>query len=189
LKLIIGLGNPGPEYRDTKHNIGFWVLDRLASRHAVRWRRNGKAEVGEGNVAGKAVLLAKPQIFMNRSGEAVLDLMRENGLDVSDLVVVYDDLDLEIGRVRIRTRGGSGGHRGMESIIEALGDDRFVRVRLGIGRDERVDPAEYVLKPFHLVDHPQISTAVIRAAEGVERIIAGELSRAMNECNQHQDMK
>ena len=187
MKLIVGLGNPGPEYRDTKHNIGFRVLDRLASRHAVRWRQSRQAEVGEGKVAGEAVLLAKPQVFMNRSGEAVLDLMRENRLAVFDLVVVYDDLDLEIGRIRIRTRGGSGGHRGMESIIQALGDDRFIRVRLGIGRDERVDPAEYVLKPFPQPDHPLIAAAVARAAEGIERIIAGELSRAMNECNQNQD--
>jgi PTH1 family peptidyl-tRNA hydrolase len=184
LKLIIGLGNPGPEYRETKHNIGFWVLDRLVQRHAVRWRQNKPAKVGEGKIAGEAVLLAKPQTFMNRSGEAVLSLIREKGLILSDLVVVYDDLDLDVGRVRIRTQGSSGGHRGMESIILALGDDRFVRVRLGIGRDKRVDPAEYVLKPFPQVDRPLIDAAVARAAEGIERIVAGELFRAMNECNQ-----
>jgi PTH1 family peptidyl-tRNA hydrolase len=141
------------------------------------------AETGEKKIAGEPTLLAKPRTFMNRSGAAVRKLLRENRLGPSSLIVVYDDLDLDLGRIRIRTRGSSGGHRGMESIIDAIGSGDFIRVRLGIGREEKVEPSQYVLRPFRPSERPAVEATVTRAADALERIVAGEVEKAMNDYN------
>lgn len=185
MKLIVGLGNPGLEYKETKHNVGFWVLDVLAERHAIRWMKSGPVEVGEGKASEERVLLAKPLTFMNRSGKAVSILLTKQEISLSDFIVIYDDVDLEIGRIRIRTKGRSGGHRGMESIIQTVGSDRFIRVRLGIGREDKADMVEYVLKPFRPADRLLMEEAVLRAAQAVEQIVAGKLSQTMNEYNRN----
>jgi PTH1 family peptidyl-tRNA hydrolase len=183
LKLIVGLGNPGPQYQETRHNIGFKVLDHFARRHAVHWMAGDLAETGEKKIAGESTLLAKPRTFMNRSGAAVRELLRENRLGPSNLVVVYDDLDLDLGRIRIRTRGSSGGHRGMESIIDAIGSGDFIRVRLGIGREKEVEPSQYVLRPFRPSERSAVESAVIMAADALDRVVAGEVDKAMNDYN------
>ena len=147
--LVVGLGNPGPEYERTYHNLGFLVIDRLAETHGVRLnRKECQALVGCGPVEGRRVMLAKPQTFMNLSGGAVRPLMEKYGLTAKDLVLVYDELDLPWGSMRVRPRGSAGGHHGVESVIRSLGTNEFARVRLGVHPGHEVrDGAEFVLSP------------------------------------------
>jgi PTH1 family peptidyl-tRNA hydrolase len=149
--LIVGLGNPGAEYAAHRHNIGFQVVDALARAHGLtfsRWKAQ-KARVAKGRIQDRAVLLAKPQTFMNASGKAVGRLSRTCEVPAERILVVYDDLDLPLGRLRFRPEGGSGGHKGMRSIIDVLGTQSFPRLRVGIDRPPgQMDPAEYVLQPF-----------------------------------------
>ena len=149
--MVVGLGNPGNEYAAHRHNAGFLVVEALARTHELIFarRRRTRAYVAEGWVGKQRVLLAKPQTFMNRSGRAVGRLSRAHGIAPERILVVYDDLDLPLGRVRMRAEGGSGGHKGMRSIIETLGTQSFPRLRVGIDRPPgRMDPADYVLQPF-----------------------------------------
>jgi len=135
MKVIVGLGNPGGSYARSRHNVGFQVLDELAARHRMRFsRREYKSQVGDGRIGEQRVLLMKPQTYMNLSGEAVQRARRDLGLEPPDFLVVYDDLDLAVGRLRLAASGGAGGHHGVESIIEALGSKAFPRIRIGIGR-------------------------------------------------------
>ncbi len=161
MKLVVGLGNPGQQYEATRHNTGFWALDAVAEKLQARVDRPfQRALVGHGDYKGERIILAKPQTYMNLSGEAVIRLLRWYRLEPADLVVIYDDLDLEPGRIRVRTRGGDGGHRGLASIIEHLGTGNFVRVRVGIGRPPAGGPdvTDWVLS---------------RPAPGEEKAIAG----------------
>ena len=151
MKLIVGLGNPGIEYQFTPHNLGFLTIDRLANDIGVEVRnRNCRALTGRAVIEEQQVLLAKPETYMNLSGMAVRELVGKYEADPGkDLIVVYDELDLPLGRIRIRQRGSSAGHNGMESIIGALGTQEFLRVRLGVGPDKKVsDGAKYLLSPF-----------------------------------------
>ena len=135
MRLIVGLGNPGREYAHSRHNVGFWCLNRLARRHGIAFSSRGRlAAVGEGRLAGRPVILAKPRTFVNLSGRAVSHLLQRYRLSPQQLLVVCDDLDLPLGRVRLRASGSHGGHRGMRSIIEAIGSQDFPRIRIGIGR-------------------------------------------------------
>ena len=150
MKIVVGLGNPGRQYSGTRHNIGFMVADKLASTRALAFsRKKFKAKLAAGSIEGKPVLLVKPQTFMNSSGESVSALMRFYKCELSDLIVVYDDVDLPFGKLRLRPEGGSAGHKGMRSIISALGSENFPRLRVGI-RGEFVygELSDYVLGKF-----------------------------------------
>jgi PTH1 family peptidyl-tRNA hydrolase len=184
MKLIVGLGNPG-EYEGTRHNLGFLVIDRLAERDNVALsERLCDSQVGEWSCGGQKMLLAKPQTFMNRSGAAVECLMRECQSSAEDLVVIYDDLDLPFGRIRIRPRGSAGGHRGMLSILEQLADAPFYRVRVGIGRPpEGIDPTDYVLEPFNAEEREALNGIVDWAAESVLSLVRDGPEQAMARYN------
>lgn len=180
--LVVGLGNPGPKYEDTRHNIGFQVADELAARaRAGRWREACRALVAEGRLAGEPVVLAKPQTYMNRSGDAVGRLVDRFGVDLERLIVVHDDLDLPFGAIRIRVRGGHGGHNGIRSILAVLGTGEFVRVKVGIGRPQgKGDVADYVLSPFSADEAVEIPAIRARAADAVFHIVGEGPLRAMN---------
>ncbi len=183
--LIVGLGNPGREYRDNRHNIGFMLLDRLAVKLDVRFTRlQSQALVAPGMYEQRKVILAKPQTFMNLSGRAVQGLVRFYKLPLEALLVAYDDLDLPAGVIRLRPDGGSAGHRGMESIIEHLGTDRFPRLRLGIGRPPgRMEARDYVLQDFSAEETPLVSAMLNRAVEATLTWIVAGLEMAMNRFN------
>jgi PTH1 family peptidyl-tRNA hydrolase len=183
--LIVGLGNPGSEYAKTRHNAGFLVIDRLARRAGVAVKKKLRsALVGEGTLVGQRVALAKPQTFMNLSGDAVAGLVQWYKLTPAEVVVVYDDKDLPPGRIRVRPDGGPAGHRGMTSVLAALGTQEVARVRVGIGREpegrERDDRGVgYVLSPFAKDEAPLVEEALDRAAEAVETILTAGLEKAM----------
>jgi len=150
-RLIVGLGNPGRKYADNRHNVGFQCLDRLAEAWGLSFsRQKHKALLAQGQIAGLKVILAKPHTFMNLSGEAMERMARFYKVPPENILVIYDDLDLPVGRIRLRPEGGSGGHKGMQSIIEHLGSNGFPRLRVGIGRPTHGDPVDYVLGDFTL---------------------------------------
>lgn len=185
MKLIVGLGNPGKRYQDTRHNLGFLVIDRLAQQNHIEFgKRLCDALVCEWISSGAMIVLAKPQSFMNRSGEAVTGLLAEYRGSADDLVVVYDDLDLPLGRIRIRPHGTAGGHRGILSIQEHLAGAPFCRVRVGIGRPtEGVDAVDYVLEPFTAVEQHSLGEIIKRAAASVECILTEGVKPAMDRFN------
>ncbi|MDR7435968.1 MAG: aminoacyl-tRNA hydrolase [Armatimonadota bacterium] len=184
-KLVVGLGNPGRAYAGTRHNLGFEVVDLLATVKKIPVRtEEGWAILGRGAIDGCSVILAKPQTYVNLSGIAVADLCKRYTVDPMDLIVIHDDLDLPVGVIRIRTRGGHGGHKGVRSILESLGTDLFTRVKIGIGRPPKdVDPADYVLSPIPTEEAPLLQEAVRRAAEAVEVILTRGVAVAMNRFN------
>lgn len=179
LRLIVGLGNPGRKYQQHRHNIGFLVVDELAKGAGIRlWRRSCKSQTVEAEIGGIPVLLAKPQTFMNRTGEAVALLMGKNKVHIGSVIVVHDDIDLEPGRIKIKKGGGHGGHNGLRSIIEKCTAD-FFRIRIGIGRPEAgEDPAEYVLMKFS--DPAEAREWVKRAADIMEYLLLHGPTEAMN---------
>ncbi|VBB06552.1 peptidyl-trna hydrolase signature 1 [Lucifera butyrica] len=184
MKIIVGLGNPGAEYGATRHNAGFMVVDELAGRwQPVAWRERFDALVGE--CRGKEpVLLVKPQTYMNLSGQAVGALARWYKTPAEDIVVVYDDLDLPVGKLRLRLKGGSGGHRGIESLLVHLGQDTFGRVRVGIGRPPAGwETADYVLGRFTADEAPIMKETIARGADAVESILKHGFNKAMNGFN------
>jgi len=184
VKLIVGLGNPGKQYAHTRHNVGFEVLDELARRAAVEFRKPwlAKAETAQTVLAGQPVLLAKPVTFMNLSGEAVAPLARKRGLEPADVVVVSDDIELPVGRLRIRAHGGSGGHNGLKSVIEQLGSEEFARVRVGIGRSAG-DATGHVLGRFSAEERRALEPVIAAAADAVEGILRDGAEVAMNKFN------
>lgn len=181
--LIIGLGNPGTRYSKTRHNIGFMVADKLAERYSIGFRTRELYMTGKGFVEGVDVVLAEPLTFMNRSGGAVRDLMKRHNLSADKLIVIHDDIDMETGRLKIREKGSSGGHRGVEDIIAALGTREFVRVKVGVGRDKDIPIEDYVLTRFRKDELPVISEAVERAAEAVSTIVREGVEKTMNRFN------
>jgi PTH1 family peptidyl-tRNA hydrolase len=185
VKLIAGLGNPGATYANTPHNVGFDVVDRLAERFEAGWK-NGSgfhARVARVTRAGGPLLLAKPQTFMNLSGTSVAPLLRYYGGTPADLTVVLDDADLPLGTLRIRASGGSGGHRGLASIIEALGTETFPRVRLGVGRDARGNLVDHVLHTFDGERLDSVRALIEAAADAVQCLTEKGLNEAMNRFN------
>ena len=184
MKIVVGLGNPGNQYKDTRHNIGFLVVDELARRwNTPSWKRRYDAEVSEHRAIGP-VLLVKPQTFMNLSGNSVREAAKFYKTPSTDIVVIHDDLDLPAGRLRIRERGGSGGHRGIESMLSQLGADDFVRVRFGVGRPpEGWESADYVLGRFAPNEQALIKEAIDKAADAVEAILKEGTAPAMNRFN------
>jgi PTH1 family peptidyl-tRNA hydrolase len=186
LMMVVGLGNPGSEYARHRHNIGFEVVNALARAHGLVFaRRKGtKAHVAEGRVGSRPALLAKPQTFMNLSGQAVRRLSRAHDIPPKRILVVYDDLDLPLGRLRLRPEGSSGGHKGMRSIIEALGTQAFPRLRVGIDRPAgRADPVDYVLHPFAGEEQLLVAETVARAAAAVECWLLEGIGAAMARFN------
>jgi peptidyl-tRNA hydrolase, PTH1 family len=186
VKLIVGLGNPGIEYQFTPHNLGFLTIDRLANDGGVEVRnRNCRALTARAVLEEQQVLLAKPETYMNLSGMAVRELVEKYEADpAKDLIVVYDELDLPLGKIRVRQRGGSAGHNGMESIIGALGSQEFLRIRLGIGPEKRVsDGAKYVLASFRKSQLKLVDEILETASEAVKVILREGSAAAMNRFN------
>jgi PTH1 family peptidyl-tRNA hydrolase len=184
-KLVVGLGNPGAEYEQTAHNLGFMVVDRLADRHGIKvGRRDCLALVGQGIVGGKKVLLAKPQTFMNDSGESVEGLLVKYEIAAGDLVLVYDELDLPWQSVRIRPNGSAAGHRGVDSIIRCVRTKEFPRVRLGVhgGRREK-DGAQIVLAKLKRAHRQELDELLDYASQAVESIIAEGVEKSMAKYN------
>lgn len=175
------MGNPGEEYENTPHNLGFRVIDLLGEKHGIRVnRKDSRALTGVGEIAGKPVMLAKPQTFMNLSGTSVEPLMAKHSLSPADLILVYDELDLPWGEMRIKPRGSAAGHRGPESVIGSLGTSDFVRVRLGINPGYKLsDGAEYLLAPIKRSRKEQVEELVARGADAVASIIAEGVEKSM----------
>ena len=185
MRLIVGLGNPDPEYQWTPHNLGFMAVDELANRHGIRVSRpEGKALVGRGNLGGQEVLLAKPQTYMNFSGISVKELLGKYELQPSDLLVLFDERDLPWGMIRIGERGSPGTHNGAKSVTSSLGTQGFPRLRLGCGPDHAVhDLAAYVLRPMKKAELEVASEEVAQAADAVEMILQQGFAAAMNKYN------
>ncbi len=182
---VAGLGNPGPKYSLTRHNVGFMVVDAVARAHGLEFSSSKfDAHVASGNILGRRVSLLKPQTYMNRSGRAVQPFLAYYRLLPSRLLVVHDDLDMEMGRLKFYRGGGGGGHNGIRSIIETLGTREFPRLKVGIGRPPRGFPVDkYVLSSFPLDDMPLLEQVIAAAAEGVEIFLEKGLDTAMNRFN------
>lgn len=180
--LIIGLGNPGPAYNRTRHNIGFVVLDRLAHVAGAVWSNNRKkALLARTTLADCDVVLMKPQTFMNLSGRAVYPVVQRFGIQTDDLMVIHDDIDLELGKVRLKLGGGDGGHKGVRSIADSLRDRDFLRIRLGVGRPTgNQTPEEYVLQKFEIDEQPLVSSLVATALEAVHLLLNRDVHYAKN---------
>lgn len=185
--IIAGLGNPGTKYSATRHNIGFKVIELLSEESDIPLRETDMYFAGKGAIEGIDVILLKPLIFMNRSGVAIKKILKKNNLisdDLTDrLIVVHDDLDMDLGVLKIRRGGSSGGHKGVESIIQEIGTKNFVRVKIGIGRDSSVPVEEYVLQNFKPSEKNVIKDAIINAARAVTLIVTEGLDKAMNKYN------
>jgi len=192
MKLIVGLGNPGKGYARNRHNVGFQCLNYYARLHSIRFdHRQCRAKVGTGEASGEKLLLAKPFTFVNLSGGSVACLVRKHKIPLSNLLVIYDDLDLPLGKIRLRQSGGSGGHKGMNSIISALGSEDFPRIRVGIGRpqlegkpsnDEEVI-VNYVLSDFSPQEEAIIKPVIARVAEAIDCFLTRGIEAAMNSFN------
>lgn len=190
MKVIVGLGNPGKEYENTKHNIGFLTLDRLSERLGISIKQiKHKALTGEGFVKGQKLMLVKPQTYMNLSGQCVREVMQYYKLEPENLIVIYDDLDIPIGTLRLRAKGSAGTHNGMKSIIYDIQEDGFPRVRVGIGGERKGNLANYVISGFRKEDINTVETAVEKAADAVECWIDEGINAAMNKFNTKKEKK
>jgi len=182
--LVVGLGNPGPQYAKTRHNVGFMVADLLAARMGASFKvhKRSGAEVATGRLGGRSVVLAKPRTYMNESGRHVGPLAKFYSVDPGDVVVIHDELDIDFGRVRLKLGGGEGGHNGLRSIANALGTKDFQRVRIGIGRPPgRKDPAAFVLEPFNATERAEVPTLCELAADACELLVQVGLEPAQNQ--------
>ena len=184
--LVVGLGNPGPRYAATRHNVGFAIVELLAARVGGRFKAHrGRCDVVETRLSGQPVVLAKPKSYMNESGGPVVAISRFYKVPLDRLVLVHDDLDLPFGTLRLKRGGGDGGHNGLRSATAALGSREYVRVRFGIGRPPgRQDPADYVLREFTSAERKELPFLVDRAADAVEALVADGLDAAQNEFNE-----
>jgi len=191
MKLTVGLGNPGRIYAHNRHNAGFRCLNYFARLYSIRFdHRQCRARVGIGEVRGEKLLLAKPGTFMNLSGESVACLAHKHNTPLSDLLIIYDDLDLPLGKIRLRQNGGSGGHKGMNSIISALGSEVFPRIRVGIGRPQAEEQSvsedaivNYVLNDFSPQEEATIKPVVARVAEAIDCFLTQGIEAAMSKFN------
>lgn len=181
MKWIVGLGNPGERYRNNRHNAGFMAIDRFAAKHGIAVSQNKfKALYGEGRIGGRKVALLKPMTYMNLSGEAVRAFLDWTKADIADGIVVYDDLDTEVGRIRLRYKGGPGGHNGIKSLIAHLGTEQFNRIRIGIARPAPgVDIADYVLSDFAKAEAEAVERALSLACEAMEMALEQPFDRVM----------
>ena len=186
--VIVGLGNPGKKYEQTRHNIGFITVDQLADKYGIRINKiKHKALIGEGQIAGQKVILVKPQTYMNLSGNSVREVFAYYKPEPENLVLVYDDIDLPAGKIRIRERGSAGTHNGMRSVIYDLQQDDFPRVRIGIGGERNMELADYVTGGFRKDEIKVMEAAVLRAVSALECIIENGAGSAMNEFNRKEE--
>lgn len=190
MKLIVGLGNPGKEYSTNRHNIGFLCINHFARIHRITLdKKQGKARVGTGSVAGHDVVLAKPQTYMNASGVSVSQLMQKYKIALEDLIVVHDDLDLPLGKIRIRQGSSAAGHNGIKSIIASLGTQDFIRIRVGISRPQAPGESteetvvDYVLGDFTPEDKPVVEETIRRVSDAIVSLLTEGLTAAMNKFN------
>jgi PTH1 family peptidyl-tRNA hydrolase len=185
MKVIAGLGNPTQKYEGTRHNMGFSAIYQIADRYNIKMNiLNHKALIGTGIIAGEKVMLVMPQTFMNLSGESIGEILRYYKLTPEDLIVLYDDIDLDIGKLRIRAKGSAGGHNGIKNIIAHIGTTEFDRVRIGVGhKPEGRDLADYVLSRFSSEELPVVRDSVSKAADAIEVIITTGIDAAMNKFN------
>jgi PTH1 family peptidyl-tRNA hydrolase len=180
LWFVVGLGNPGEKYTNTRHNFGFRVVDSLSREFGIEFKGQQKSLIAEFQYKGKRILLCKPLTYMNLSGVAVSQLLRGREISLSNLIVIHDDLDLPLGRIRIKKGGSSGGHRGVQSIIDHLSSQEFIRVRLGIGRPIDLSPTDYVLEEFSPDEESLVEAVIKEASEAVLTIISDGLEKAMS---------
>jgi len=183
LWLIAGLGNPGSRYEKTRHNAGFLVIEELVERLQLEFKEKEDFKISKGSLGDEKIILVEPLTFMNRSGVAVRKIMQKSNVSPERLIVIHDDLDLECGNLKIRKKGSSGGHKGIESIIQNIGTREFIRVKIGIGRDPFVPTEKYVLSRFRKDEMPMIKETIAKAAESVHSIIIEGVERAMNRFN------
>lgn len=184
MRLIVGLGNPGAAYAQTRHNVGMWVIERAAARWSIRLARRGTTHRGSGRLGSELFELAGTLDWMNITGPPLKGLLREYSLTAADLILVHDDLDLDLGRLRIKQAGGHGGHNGIRSVIDAVGTPQFVRIKIGIGRPApRQDSADYVLQAFTREDIDVLSPCLDRAVDALESVIHRGIAVAMNQFN------
>lgn len=182
--VIVGLGNPGKKYENTRHNMGFITIDKLAEKHNIRVDKlKFKSLIGDGIIAGQKVLLVKPQTFMNLSGEAVKSIKEYYKVADENLIVIYDDIDLETGMLRIRKFGSAGTHNGMRSVVSQIKTDQFPRIRLGIGNENKGDLADFVTGGFTKKEVPALENAVTNGVLAVECILKTGIDMAMNKYN------
>lgn len=185
MKIIAGLGNPGAKYQGTRHNVGFSVIYEISDKYNIKIdTARHKAMIGKGIIEGEKVILAMPQTYMNLSGEAIRELAGYYKCDSEDIIVIYDDISLDVGRLRIRGKGSAGGHNGIKSIISCLGTDTFPRIKVGVGeKPPRMDLADYVLGRFNKEEAPVIRESAARACQAAAVIIGEGISSAMNKFN------
>lgn len=182
---IVGLGNPGLQYENTRHNVGFMTIDYLANKYDIDVRKlKFKSLYGQGEISGHKVMLIKPQTYMNNSGEAIRELKNFYKFDIDKLIVIYDDIDIDFGTIRIRKKGSAGSHNGMKSIIYQIQDDQFPRIKVSIGKKpEKWDLANFVLSGFSQEEVGVLEDEIRLAAEGIEIILKDDIDKAMNKCN------
>ena len=189
--IIAGLGNPGKEYAGTRHNAGFAVIDALADKYNIDVdTAKHKGLIGKGIIDGQKVILVKPLTYMNLSGECIREVMDYYKADIDDLIVIFDDISLEPGRLRLRAKGSAGGHNGIKNIIAQLGSDKFKRIRVGVGeKPKNWDLADYVLSPFSKEERTQVDEAIRHAADALEMILQDDIDSAMNKYNKKTPVK
>ncbi len=183
--VVVGLGNPGKQYEKTRHNIGFDVIDLIASKNNISVTKiKHKALIGEGRIGNEKVLLVKPQTYMNLSGETLVDIYNYYKIDLKDIIVIYDDIDLDVGKIRIRKKGSAGTHNGMKSIIKCLGFNEFTRIRVGVSKPQNnQDLADFVLSKFRKEEEENVNTGIEKAYFSTEAIIKESVDIAMNKYN------
>lgn len=182
---IVGLGNPGLQYENTRHNVGFMTIDYLANKYDIDVRKSKfKSLYGQGEISGHKVMLIKPQTYMNNSGEAVREIRNFYKFDIDKLIVIYDDIDIDFGTIRIRKKGSAGSHNGMKSIIYQIQDEQFPRIKVSIGKKpEKWDLANFVLSGFSKEEAEILEDEIRIAAEAIEIILKDDVDKAMNKCN------
>ncbi|MBC2038998.1 aminoacyl-tRNA hydrolase [Listeria marthii] len=185
MKLIAGLGNPGKKYERTRHNVGFMVVDELSFRHQTPWKKSKfNGMTSEINVGGEKMILVKPLTFMNASGECIRPLMDYYNIPIEDVVIVYDDLDLPVGKIRLRQKGSAGGHNGIKSIIQHVKTQEFNRIRVGVSRPIKGEVINYVLGDFPKAEQPDIIAAIQKSADAIEDFAQTPFIEVMNKYNQ-----
>ena len=182
--IIVGLGNPGKKYENTRHNMGFLAIDRMAEEYGISVDKiKFKALVGEGRIAGQRVVLVKPQTYMNLSGESVQEIMHFYKEDIENLIVIYDDLDIAAGKIRVRKKGSAGTHNGMRNIVQMLSDDGFPRIRVGIGNEKKGDLIDFVIGGVSKGEMELLREGVTQASKAAAAIVEKGIEKAMNEYN------
>lgn len=181
--LIAGLGNPGRKYLRTRHNIGFMVIDEIAHRYSIELKERKEYRIGRGSTDDRKIVLIEPLLYMNMSGPVIKKMLSKLNVKPENLIVIHDDIDMEAGKLKIKRYGSSGGHKGVESIIQSIDSKNFIRLKIGIGRKEDIPPEEYVLSKFSREEMIIFKNTIKKAEEAVESIISEGVDKAMNKFN------